>query len=149
MEFKYATINDLSSRELLACFRLRSDVFVVEQNCVYPDIDDKDLEAHHLLLLDSGKLMGYCRILPPGLSYKEPSVGRVVVKPSERGKNLGRALMKQSIHQTRELYQNQDIVISAQRYLEKFYTGLGFESEGEGYDEDGIPHIKMRFKTKT
>ncbi len=149
MEFKCATINDLSSRELLACFRLRSDVFVVEQNCVYPDIDDKDLEAHHLLLLDSGKLMGYCRILPPGLSYKEPSVGRVVVKPSERGKNLGRELMKQSIHQTRELYQNQDIVISAQRYLEKFYTGLGFESEGEGYDEDGIPHIKMRLKTKT
>jgi ElaA protein len=145
MNFIIREFDKLSVKELFQLYRLRSEVFVVEQNCAYQDVDDKDLSAIHVLLYDEDLLAGYCRILPPSVSYKEPSIGRVATSAQFRGKGLGKLLMKQSLTQTLELFKHQDVVISAQTYLIRFYKELGFKTEGEGYDEDGIPHIKMRY----
>src|SRR5690606_20022455 len=131
--------------QLFEIYKLRCEVFVVEQNCAYQDVDDKDFKAHHLLMFQNEQLVGYCRILPPNVSYKEPAIGRVVVSKDFRGKQFGKLLMKQAVDETKKLFQNQDIVISAQLYLLKFYTELGFAKEGEEYLEDNIPHIQMRF----
>jgi len=147
MEFILKEFIALSARELFEIYRLRSEVFVVEQNCVYRDIDDKDLSSLHVMLLNNQELIGYCRILPPGSSYKEPSIGRVAVIKTSRGNGSGKLLMKHSLNKTMELFDNQDIVISAQSYLRQFYTELGFTAEGEEYLEDDIPHIKMRHKS--
>jgi ElaA protein len=146
MDFVSKSFNALSPKELFNIYRLRSEVFVVEQNCAYQDVDEKDLVAIHLMLANSEQLLAYCRILPPTISYKEPSIGRVVVAKEFRGDGLGKEIMKQSLKISLELFENQDIVISAQTYLTKFYKDLGFEPEGEGYLEDDIPHIKMRLK---
>lgn len=136
----------LSLKELYEIYKLRAEVFVVEQNCVYQDVDDKDLSAIHILLLDEiQQLIGYSRIVAPGLSYKEPSIGRVLIKKDFRRSNLGEKLMKYSINKSLELFKGQGITISAQSYLENFYNELGFESVGETYLEDGIPHIKMHY----
>lgn len=146
MHFILKPFGQLTVQQLFEIYKLRSAVFVVEQNCAYQDIDDKDLEAFHLLMLsDDDVLAGYCRILSPGVSYKEPAIGRVVVDENFRGTNYGKLLMKQSINETLKLFTNQAIVISAQLYLLRFYTELGFIAEGEEYDEDEIPHIKMRY----
>lgn len=146
MGFLLRAFNDLSNLQLFQIYQLRSMVFVVEQNCPYQDVDDKDLQALHLMLYENNLLAGYCRILPPGLSYQEPSIGRVVVHQDFRRKKIGEKMMKQSLNITMDLFKNQDVVISAQTYLTKFYKDLGFQEEGEGYLEDDIPHIKMRYK---
>lgn len=146
MEFLLRPFNDLTNRQIFQIYQLRAMVFVVEQNCPYLDVDDKDLEAFHLMVYKNEILAGYCRILPPGVSYNEPSIGRVVVRKDFRGRKTGESLMKQSINITRDLFKNQDIVISAQTYLTGFYTSLGFKTEEQEYLEDDIPHIKMRFK---
>jgi len=146
MNFLLKQFNQLSLRQLFEIYKLRSEVFVVEQRSAYQDVDDKDLVAHHFLMLQDEELAGYCRILPPKVSYKEPAIGRVVVNKGFRGKDLGKLLMKQAIDETKKLFPNQNIVISAQLYLLKFYTELGFTEEGENYLEDDIPHIKMRLK---
>lgn len=145
MFFLLKTFSELSVRQLFEIYKLRNEVFVVEQNCAYQDVDDKDLAAHHFLMLQDEQLVGYCRILPPNVSYKEPAIGRVVVAKSFRGKELGKVLMKQAVDETKKLFPNQDIVISAQLYLLKFYTELGFAKEGKEYLEDNIQHIQMRF----
>jgi len=144
MEINTRQFSQLTPWEIFSMYRLRSEVFVVEQNCVYRDVDEKDLVSWHLLALDNGELAGYCRIIPPGVSYAEPSIGRVVIAGHKRRSGLGRALMNQALNKVSELFQKQDIVISAQTYLEPFYKSLGFSSEGSEYDEDGIPHIQMR-----
>jgi len=146
MKFILSTFNDLSVKQLYEIYKLRSMVFVVEQNCAYQDVDEKDPEAFHFLMMEEEQLVGYCRILPPGISYRQCAIGRVVIDPHHRGKELGRLLMKQCVNKTRELFPNQDIIISAQTYLLKFYNSLGFVAEGEGYLEDDIPHTKMRLK---
>ena len=146
MNWTCKSFDELGPHELYAILQLRNEVFVVEQNCAYQDVDDKDLKAYHLLMLsDDNKLVGYSRILPPGLSHKEPAIGRVVVDENFRGNASGKLLMQQSIHETLKLFKDQSIVISAQVYLLKFYTDLGFKPEGEQYPEDEIPHIKMRY----
>lgn len=145
MQFIYKPFKELSLHQLFEIYKLRCEVFVVEQNCAYQDVDDKDFKAHHLLMFQNEQLVGYCRILPPNVSYKEPAIGRVVVSKDFRGKQFGKLLMKQAVDETKKLFQNQDIVISAQLYLLKFYTELGFAKEGEEYLEDNIPHIQMRF----
>lgn len=147
MKFVIRPFQALSTRELYHIYTLRSLVFVVEQNCAYQDPDDKDLEAQHLMMLDGNTLAGYARLLPPGVSYPEPSIGRVVLAQAYRGLGHGRLLMEQCIHRTPDLFKNQDIVISAQVYLLRFYNSLGFAAEGEAYSEDGIPHVKMRYKS--
>src|SRR6185369_13467032 len=112
MHFSVKQFEQLSTKELFEIYKLRSKVFVVEQNCVYQDIDEKDTTAFHVLMLDNHLLLGYSRILPPGISYKEPSIGRVVVDKEFRGKESGKSLMKYSLNKTLELYKDQDIVIS-------------------------------------
>lgn len=145
MNFSIKPFSDLTVNELFKIYKLRNEVFVVEQNCAYQDVDDKDLAAFHVMLWQGIQLSAYCRILAPGVSYAQPSIGRVAVATAFRKQNLGKELMKYSIHKTLELFNNQEIVISAQAYLIPFYTQLGFKSEGEQYPEDDIPHIKMRY----
>lgn len=145
MHFTFKEFSALSTTELFEIYKLRSEVFIVEQTCAYQDVDDKDLSAFHVMLFEKDQLIGYTRILPPGISYTEPSIGRVVLKKEFRTQGTGKLLMKQSIKQSLELFHNQIIVISAQSYLLTFYTGLGFSKEGEEYLEDDIPHVKMKY----
>ena len=124
---------------------LRQEVFVVEQNCPYLDADGKDLHSWHLMGRDvQGKLICYTRLLPEGLSYDGyVSIGRVVSSPAARGTGAGKILIRRSIDMCRHLFGNQPIKIGAQTYLLKFYARFGFQSTGEEYLEDGIPHTKM------
>lgn len=135
----------LTATELYEILQLRSDVFVIEQQCIYRDLDDKDQKSYHLLgrIEETGELAAYSRIVPPGVSYKEPSIGRVLTALKYRKNNFGRELMQKSIEETHKLYPNQPIRIGAQTYLTKFYTSLGFVEQGKPYDEDGIEHIEM------
>ena len=125
-------------------FELRQRVFVVEQTCVYQDIDVIDREAWHLSGRDNnGLLTAYLRIIPPLGKYPGPAIGRVVTSPEARGGGLGRALMLEGIRQTDELFPGTSISLSAQTYLINFYQSLGFVTDGEPFDEDGIEHIEM------
>ncbi|REG94302.1 GNAT family N-acetyltransferase [Algoriphagus antarcticus] len=135
--------HELTVNELYDLLKLRSEVFVVEQNCVFLDQDDKDQQCHHLLLYSEDQLVGYSRLVPAGLSYQEMSIGRVVSSPSVRGKGLGRVVMELSIEYCQKLFGSGDIRIGAQTYALGFYDSLGFVSDGEVYDEDGIEHIEM------
>jgi ElaA protein len=120
----------------------------VEQNCPYQDADGKDQEALHLMGLKGKELVAYARLLKPGISYKESAIGRVVVSPKHRGKKYGIELMEQAIRNCILTFNASEIIVSAQKYLEKFYTDLGFLTESDTYLEDDIPHIKMRYKKK-
>ena len=141
---------DLSNEELYEIFRLRLSVFVVEQNCPYQDADGKDLKCFHLMghlpLTPSkggGQLIAYARILPQNVSYKEPSIGRVVTSVSARRTGAGKILMEKSLEFIKKEFGNIPVRIGAQKYLQKFYESFGFVREGDEYDEDGIPHIIM------
>lgn len=140
------SFEELSKLELYNILRLRAEVFIVEQNCVYQDIDNKDQKAHHVILLKDESIIGYTRIFNPGDYFSEASIGRVVISEKERHNNYGSDLMKTSINFIHNQLQEQVIKISAQCYLEKFYKGLGFISKGESYLEDGIPHVAMLLK---
>jgi ElaA protein len=133
----------LTAAELYEALKLRSEVFVVEQNCVYLDLDDKDQDSFHLFGWQDDNLLAYARILPPGLAYEEASIGRVVSSPSSRKTGAGRALMNKAIEETISLFGTQSIRIGAQLYLLDFYGSLGFKQVSEPYLEDGILHIKM------
>ncbi len=135
---------DLSPYELYAILRLRSEVFVVEQNCVFLDMDDKDQQCYHLLGWQSDLLTAYTRLVPPGISYEQPSIGRVVTSPAARGSGIGKLLIEKSIGETIKLFGKSPIRIGAQLYLKRFYESFGFVQVGDIYDEDGIDHIKMR-----
>lgn len=135
--------DDLSLHELYAILQLRNEVFAVEQNCVYPDLDNKDQTAYHLMGWNKDKLIAYTRIIPPGAAHPEPSIGRVVTSPSIRGAGIGRQLMEYSIEHIYNIYGKTPIKIGAQLYLKKFYISLGFLQAGDVYPEDGIEHIEM------
>jgi ElaA protein len=145
MNIQWALIKfeDLSALELYKIMQLRNEVFVVEQNCVYQDADNKDQHCFHFMGWDDDKLVAYTRILPPGLSYTEPSIGRVVTSPSFRNSGIGRELMIQSIDKIKKLYGEIPIKIGAQLYLQKFYSSLGFKQTSGVYLEDNIEHIEM------
>lgn len=145
MQFIRKVFEELSPGELYEILKLRNEVFIIEQNCIYPDLDDKDQKAIHVLMMQDDQLAGYARILPPGVSYKEPSIGRVVVSKKCRSSGAGKSLMIHCLHEAQQMYQGQELVISAQSYLLKFYGDLGFIAEGTEYLEDDIPHTKMRF----
>jgi ElaA protein len=136
--------DSLSAHELYQLLRLRSEVFVVEQNCVFLDMDNKDQQCMHLLGWKDDVLVASTRLVPPGIIYDEMSIGRVVSSPLVRGTGIGRMLMEESINRCYNLYGSHPIRIGAQLYLEKFYSSLGFEKDGEVYLEDGIPHVEMR-----
>lgn len=137
------TFHELSVDELYDLLRLRSEVFVVEQNCVFLDLDDKDQKSYHLLLYHGKELVAYTRIVPAGLSYEEAAIGRVVSSPAYRGKGLGRRVMELTLEACYQLFGSCDIRLGAQTYALGFYESLGFKSDGEIYDEDGIEHIEM------
>ena len=134
---------DMSPAVLYEILKLRSEVFVVEQQCVFLDMDDKDQGAWHLTGWYEDRLVAYTRLLPPGLTYAEASIGRVVSSPSVRRMGFGRELMEVSIRQLWTLFGKQNIRIGAQLYLEQFYGSFGFVTQGDVYIEDEIPHVKM------
>jgi ElaA protein len=139
--------DELTATELYRILQLRVDVFVVEQNCPYPELDGKDLKCAHLWVSDStGRVHAYSRLVPPGVSYNDASIGRVVSSQAMRRDGLGREVMKRSIERQQATYPNMDIRISAQSYLQKFYESFGFVVEGEEYLEDDIPHKEMVLK---
>lgn len=133
----------LSVNELYEILRLRNQVFVVEQACIYQDADGKDPDCLHVTIQNDGILAAYCRLKPPGQRYKEWSIGRLITSPQARGKGFGHILVKEGINEICRLG-GKEIVISAQIYLEKFYQGHGFVSSGQPYLEDNIEHIEMR-----
>ena len=137
--------NDLTTKELYQILQLRNEVFIVEQNCPFQDLDDKDFKCSHLMGFDtdSQKIMAYARIVPAGISYTEASIGRVVTSPQARGEGIGKVLMEKSIKILEELYGGVSIRIGAQFYLKKFYESLDFQQVSEIYLEDGIEHILM------
>ncbi|ALK95159.1 acetyltransferase [Massilia sp. WF1] len=138
---------DLTAAQLYAMLALRQEVFVLEQACLYPDIDGLDPGAHHLLgWRDAGgkpELAAHLRCLAPGAKYEEMSIGRVVTSPAARGGGLGRELVAQGIALARQLHPGHAIRIGAQAHLERFYAGFGFVTVSDPYDEDGILHIDM------
>jgi ElaA protein len=135
--------DELTAKEMYEILKLRSEVFVVEQKCIFLDMDDRDQLSHHLQGRINGELAAVVRILPPGLAYEEPSIGRVVSSPKFRRKGAGIALMNKAIEETLALYGPSAIKIGAQQYLTKFYQSFGFVQCSETYMEDDIPHIKM------
>ena len=134
---------DLSPLELYEILQLRSEVFVVEQDCVYQDIDGNDQKALHIIGTVENKIIAYTRCFRPGDYFKEASIGRVVVKESQRKFKRGNQIMNNSIKAINDRYKTKIIKISAQCYLNKFYTNLQFKPIGEKYLEDGIPHVAM------
>ena len=137
------SFEELSTQELYDLLQLRSEVFVVEQDCVYQDIDGKDQKALHILGIKNNKIVAYTRVFKPGDYFKTASIGRVVVKENERAFKYGYDIMKASIDAIKTNFKESIIKISAQTYLRKFYNNLGFNQVGEEYLEDGIPHIAM------
>ncbi|WP_299156286.1 GNAT family N-acetyltransferase [uncultured Tenacibaculum sp.] len=143
MNFIVKTFKELTTSELYEILQLRSEVFVVEQNCVYQDIDGKDQKALHVLGIKKGKIIAYTRLFNSGEYFDTPSFGRVIIKETERKYGYGHDLIKASIQAVVDNYNETKITISAQTYLKKFYESHGFIKIGEDYLEDGIPHIKM------
>lgn len=145
----YHTFFDkLSPKELYAAMQLRNEVFVVEQNCVYQDADNKDPFCFHLFIWKQEKLIAYTRLLPPGLAYTEMSIGRVVSSPAYRRTGAGRLLIRESIKACHQLFGPGSIHIGAQLYLQKFYESFGFEQCSDVYLEDDIEHIEMVLNEK-
>ncbi|SOE19537.1 ElaA protein [Spirosomataceae bacterium TFI 002] len=147
MTFFTKRFDELSNSEIHEIFRLRSEVFVVEQNCVYQDIDGKDPVALHCYIqLENGDITAYTRIFDKGDYHSDKtSIGRVIVNPKYRRAGYGIQIMNYSIEQCEELFGKVSIEIGAQQYLRKFYNDLGFEETGHDYLEDGIPHTTLIF----
>lgn len=143
LEIQFKSFDELTIAELYSLLQLRSEVFVVEQDCVYQDIDGKDDRALHVLGFDNGKLVAYSRCFAPGIYFDEAAIGRVVVRESARGKAYAHSILEASIEAVKRRYEATTIKLSAQTYLTRFYEAHGFKQTGEGYLEDGIPHIAM------
>lgn len=144
IQWKIKRFEALSVFELYNLMQLRSEVFVVEQNCVYQDVDGKDDKALHLIGEDEGVTVAYCRLFKPKDYFDEASIGRVIVKDNYRDQKLGHSLMKEAIEVIKAEYNETKITISAQLYLKKFYESHGFIQTSEPYLEDDIPHIEMK-----
>ena len=133
----------LDTHQLYRILQLRQQVFVVEQDCIYQDLDNLDQAGLHLCASRADELLAYLRCLPPGISCQESSLGRIVTSPGARGLKLGRELVRRGIALNFSTWPDSDILIDAQAHLEKLYRGFGFKTVSEPYIEDGIPHIKM------
>lgn len=143
LSWQFKSFGALETRELYALLRLRTEVFVVEQNCVFQDMDSSDEQAMHLLGLQDDALLAYARCFNAGIKFKEASIGRVITHARARGTGVGHALMQQAIGSMKMVWGAQPIRIGAQARLEKFYEQHGFAKASEPYIEDGIPHIEM------
>ena len=141
--WRFARFDELTALEVHDILQARSAVFVVEQNCVFLDVDGVDPQSWHLLGVEGGAVLAYCRLVPPGLKFREASIGRVLTLEAGRRKGLGRRLMAEAIGRAQALWPGQPLRIGAQVYLDKFYREFGFKRASEPYDEDGIMHIEM------
>jgi len=144
IHWKTSAFEELSLQELYELIRLRIEVFAVEQDCPYQDLDGYDEKAHHVIGTDEkGNMVAYARLFRPGIKYTAASIGRIVTASSHRGKGIGKELVNRSVQECRRLYGESDITISAQCYLDKFYSDLGFVTVSDVYQEDGIDHQEM------
>lgn len=147
IEWQWTAFGEMSSHELYAVLAARQQVFILEQTCLYPDIDGLDPGAHHLLgwRQQDGQrvLAAYLRCVPPGVKYAEPSLGRVLTTPAARGSGIGKALLECGLRHAGTHYPGARIRISAQQYLQQFYEHFGFVVTSAPYDEDGIAHVEM------
>lgn len=143
LEISVKTFDDLNTTELYGVLQLRSEIFVVEQDCVYQDVDGKDQKALHVIGLKNAKIVAYTRIFKSGDYLAQASIGRVVVKEEERQHGYGVEIMKASIQAVEQEFCETSIALSAQTYLKRFYNSLGFIEKGGEYLEDGIPHVMM------
>jgi ElaA protein len=143
--WRFARFEELTPREVHDILQARLAVFVIEQNCVFQDVDGADPACWHLLgnKGSATSLLAYCRIVPPGVKFAEPSIGRVITTAAARGTGAGRELMREAVARTTQLWPGQPIRIGAQAHLEKFYNEVGFVKASDPYDEDGILHIEM------
>lgn len=141
--WKIKTFDELAVPELYAVLKARIDVFVIEQNCPYPDLDNYDQKAVHIWAEEDGNVLAYCRIFNKGIKYEETSIGRVLTSELGRGKSLGKQLIRYAVDTIENRFHTSEIRISAQDYLLKFYGDFGFEDTGKKYLEDDIPHTEM------
>lgn len=150
-EIRIKAFNELNISELYEIVKARYEVFACEQEITCEnDFDDKDKECIHLFVIDNEngyeKVVGYCRLLPPGLSYDDASIGRVLVLKEYRGKGLAREMMIKAINEIEKNYKVNKITLSAQCYIKELYKSVGFKEVSEQYEEAGIPHVKMKFE---
>ncbi|MDE2428643.1 MAG: GNAT family N-acetyltransferase [Burkholderiales bacterium] len=143
LQWQCSAFADLTTTQLHAIYAARSSVFVVEQHCVYQDIDGNDPACHHLIAWNGNEVAAYLRIVPPGLTFPEPALGRVLSTSDWRGNGTGKQLIANGIKALRAIYPGQPVRIGAQAYLEKFYGSFGFVTVSDVYLEDDIPHIEM------
>ena len=143
IDWKIKTFSELTTTELYEIIKARVNVFVVEQDCPYPDLDDNDQKAIHLWAENNGEVLAYCRIFDKGIKYPETSIGRVVTTENGRGTGLGKQLIKYALEIIENRLGTSEVRISAQDYLLKFYSDFGFQDTGKKYLEDNIPHTEM------
>ncbi|MFZ6657439.1 GNAT family N-acetyltransferase [Undibacterium sp. TJN19] len=144
LQWQCASFAELGNLQLHAIYQARSAVFVIEQNCVYQDVDGKDPLSHHLIAWTAeGEVAAYLRIVPAGISFHEASLGRVISTQGWRGTGVGKQLIAKGIEALWQIYPAADIRIGAQAYLEKFYGSFGFQTVSPMYLEDDIPHVEM------
>ena len=141
--WKIKSFDEITTSELYEIIKARVDVFVVEQNCPYPDLDGYDQKAIHIWAEQENVVLAYCRIFNKGIKYGETSIGRVLTTERARGKNLGKQLIQYAVETIENRFHTTQIRISAQDYLLRFYSGFGFEDTGKKYLEDNIPHTEM------
>lgn len=141
--WKIKTFDEFNVPELYAILKARIDVFVIEQNCPYPDLDNYDQKAVHIWAEENGDVLAYCRIFDKGIKYDETSIGRVLTTERARGKSLGKQLIQYAVETIENRFHTTAVRISAQDYLLRFYSGFGFEDTGKKYLEDDIPHTEM------
>ncbi len=146
MKIEIKKFEELTLKEFYDIAKIRSDIFVVEQNCIYNDLDDKDQEAIHIMLKDKNEIKAYLRVLKPGVSYSDASFGRVAVVKSARRNGFAQQVVKEGIKYIVQNFKDNKITIGAQEYLTEFYKNLGFEIISDTYLEDGIKHIDMSYK---
>jgi len=147
MEY-FKKFEELTSIELYEIIKLRIDIFVVEQNCPYPELDRKDYKAIHHFIKDNDEIVAYLRILPKGISYDEMSIGRFIVKKNHRGRGLAKKILKNAINYIEKKLNETEIRLSGQKYLEKFYNSFEFDTVSDVYLEDDIPHVEMLYNKR-
>ncbi|KKB74672.1 MULTISPECIES: GNAT family N-acetyltransferase [Bacillus] len=143
MDWKLKSFEELSKEELYQIVKLRIDVFIVEQDCPYHELDDMDQKAHHLYLAEGSAILAYCRLFRSGEVYDEASIGRVIVRSRDRGKGHAKALLDKALSFLENEWKEKAVKIKGQDYLRSFYGSFGFKEVSEVYLEDGIPHVDM------
>ncbi|MBU9672312.1 GNAT family N-acetyltransferase [Planococcus sp. CP5-4] len=144
MAWKSYQFDDFTAQALYNILKLRVEVFVVEQNCPYPELDGLDEVSTHMVYEEDGEVLAYARLVPAGKKYDAPSIGRVIVRKEARGRGLAKELLERSIRYIDEQWKEPEIQLQGQVYLKEFYGSFGFEAISEIYNEDGIPHIDMK-----